>query len=78
MAISLATLQEWLDQALTAEHQLAMGQGVVQVSGPAGTVQFTAAKLPDLQAHIRKLQSWINNGGVPTTASSHRPIFPTF
>lgn len=78
MATSLATLQGWLDAALLAEHQLATGQAVVQVTGPAGTVQFTAAKLPDLQAYIRKLQSWIADGGVPPTGSGHRPIFFTF
>lgn len=73
MAIPLATLQTWLDEAITAKHSLMTGQQVVRVGGPAGNVEFTAADSSRLDGWISTLQSWISGGAV-NASTGPRPI----
>lgn len=76
MAVTVSQLQLWLDEAVTAKQKLLTGGGVRRVQGPAGEVEFTEANLDRLDAWISKLQGWIANGGMPTSAatSNNRPI----
>lgn len=73
MAISLATLQTWLDEAMAAKHALVTGQQVVRVGGPAGQVEFTASDASRLDAWISTLQGWITGDGV-SSSTGPRPI----
>lgn len=74
MATPVATLQQWLDEALAAKHALSMGKSVVRVGSPDGTVEFTAADHSRLDGWIATLQTWIANGEV-SARSGARPIY---
>lgn len=73
MATSITTIQQWLDEALAAKHQLSCGKSVVRVGGPDGQVEFTAADHSRLDAWIGTLQRWIANGGMSTSLGP-RPV----
>lgn len=77
MAVSLETLQGWLDEAETARHKLMTQEGVVRVSGAAGSVEYKPADLDRLGAYIADLRARIAAGG-SSSGSSYRPIYPTF
>lgn len=74
MATSLATLNTWLDEAMAAKQKFLTGAKAVKVTGPAGSVEFSATKMADLDAWINTLRGWIAAGGVSTTTSGRRPI----
>lgn len=77
MAIPLSTLQTWYDEALTAKQKLLIGGGVVRVSSPDGSVEFSQSDMGRLDAWINQLAAWIAAGGV-TSGSAYRPIYITF
>ena len=77
MAISLATYQTWLDEALTARHQLMLGKSAVEVRSGEDAVRFTQGDKDKLDAYIAQLESKIANYST-RTASIPSPIYPRF
>lgn len=71
-----ATLRQWLLDAQTALHQLAIGGKVEAAAYTQGdgskSVTYTRAQLPQLRAHIALLQSALGIRGV------RRPLRPRF
>lgn len=53
---SLAQLQTWLTEAETARHALALGEQVVEVWKDGRRVTYNQARLPDLDAYIKRLE----------------------
>ncbi|MGQ2942916.1 MAG: gpW family head-tail joining protein [Blastomonas fulva] len=53
---SLVQLQLWLGEAETARHALAMGEQVVEVWKDGRRITYSAARLPDLEAYIKRLE----------------------
>ncbi len=78
MAVALATLQTWLDEALAAKQKLVTGASVVRVGSPDGSVEFAQGDSDKLDAWIARLMSWISAGGITTTNSTRRPVYFTF
>ena len=80
MAISVAQLQTWRDEAIAAKQTLLIGGGIRRVQGPSGEVEFTAADLSKLDVWIAQLGSWIASGGMPATGggATYYPIRFTF
>lgn len=78
MAVSLSTLQTWLDEALAAKQKLMTGSSVVRVSSPDGSVEFTQGNSDKLDAWISQLRSWIDAGGITSGNSARRPVYLTF
>ena len=72
MAVDVAQLQVWLDEALIAQHSLVLGKQTVEVSGAAGLVRFNPSSAPLLAAYISNLRSQIAAGAV--TSTGVRPI----
>jgi hypothetical protein len=50
------TTQQLLDEALAARHALLTGKAMVSVGFGDRRVEYTAAKLPDLERYIAELR----------------------
>lgn len=69
----MATLQERLDEAEQAYHDLCIGKGVVELRDSNGeTARYNVASLPRLTAYIAQLKSEL--GQSPCTGPM-RPLF---
>lgn len=68
------TLQEQLDEALAARHKLLTGTSRVAVGWGDRRVEYTAAKLSDLDTYIAGLRRAIN--GKPAQRSRIRYVVP--
>lgn len=77
MAIPLATLQTWLDEALTARHQLMLGKKAVRVRSGDDEVTFTQADKDKLDAYIGQLESAISAGSA-SGSTIPRPTYFRF
>lgn len=77
MAIPLATLQIWLDEALTARQNLMLGKKAVRVRSGEEEVTFTPADKDKLDGYIGQLQSAIAAGSV-TGSTVPSPIYFRF
>ena len=53
---SLVQLQQWLGEAETARHALAMGEQVVEVWKDGRRVTYNKGSMPDLDAYIQRLE----------------------
>lgn len=53
---SLVQLQLWLTEAENARHSLALGEQVVEVWKDGRRVTYSAARLADLDAYIKRLE----------------------
>jgi len=78
MAIALATLQSWYDDALSAKQKLMTGSLTVRVSSPDGSVEFTQSNSDKLDAWIIQLRNWIDAGGITSGSSTRRPVYFSF
>lgn len=70
----MATLQERLDEAEQAYHDLCIGKGVVELRDSNGeTVRYNIASLPRLTAYIAQLKGEL--GQSSSTLGPMRPLF---
>ncbi len=75
--MSCASVQQLLEAARTAYHNLMVGKSVREIVDQNGErVTFTAANADRLKSYIADLEAQISRGGV--TASSRRPAIPYF
>lgn len=54
------TLQERLNEAETALHELLLGKRVVKISRGGKTVDFTPADVSSLRSYINQLKAQVN------------------
>lgn len=70
----MATLQERLDEARAALHDLQIGKSVTQVRDSDGSfVSFTAPRINALKAYIAELEAQI--AGTTVYQGPIRPVF---
>jgi hypothetical protein len=61
-------IQAWLDEAIAARHELLIGVAAVSIRKDGRAVEYTKAKLSDLNAYIDSLESQLD----PTRAKRTR------
>jgi hypothetical protein len=72
--LSRAVLQQYLDEALAARHQLALGRREVEVGHADKRAKFTEATAPALDAYLAALRQAIRLKDDPTRPA-HAPIY---